>query len=226
MDSIKPTSDGADPANGPSNSMTSAPQQATSTTKPLPPQIPSITPNTPATSALGWSQSPVFASHNGAAPNFPQFSASTEEILKRVSANASVGAGSPSFEAAKAKVLQNMVTSDKLPTPPPLANSGRRGGRGGRIGTPSALKSEITGDPKPVMAATGTPTSGRGRGRGRGRGGGGRGGKRKRAESVDSEVSIIDYDLYLRTLNQCVCTGRLGYLLIIYALTYQNEVWP
>ena len=185
MDLIKAQGDEAAPANG-SNPKTSVPALTTSTLETQTPQLPATLQNAPSR-GLPWSQSPVFASHNGAAPNFPQFSASTEEILKRVSANASVDTGSPSFEAAKAKILQSIVTSDRLPTPPPLPASGRRGGRGGRVGTPSTLKSEVKEDAKPV-AATATPTSGRGRGRGRGRGGGGRGGKRKRAESVDSEV--------------------------------------
>ncbi|KAF2262591.1 hypothetical protein CC78DRAFT_569616 [Lojkania enalia] len=132
-------------------------------------------------------QSPAFSSQNGAAPHFSQFSASTTEILERLRANAGNAAGTPAFEAKKAEVLQSYVTSDKLPTPPPIANSGRRGGRSGVRATPSALKTEISGaTPSPTTAAT--PSSARGSGRGRGRGrGGSRGGKRKRADSMESD---------------------------------------
>jgi hypothetical protein len=116
--------------------------------------------------------------------SFTNFSASTAELLKRLHASNSNATGTAAFEAKRAEVLQNFVTSDKLPTPPPVANSGRRG-RGGKTGTPVSVKTD-------TMAGTmgTTPASGRGSGRGRGRGrGGGRGGKRKRAESVESDVS-------------------------------------
>lgn len=178
MDPIKPPADGFTPANRPSNPMTTASHHSASAQQP-PSQISSTTPNS-SLNPRPWAQTPGFTSSNGIAPDFPGLSATTAEILKRVSA------GKPSFDAAKERVLQNMITSDKLPTPPPIITSGKRGGRGGRVGTPSTLKTELTGDVKTV--ASGTPTSGRGRGGGRGRGrGGGRGGKRKRAESVDSE---------------------------------------
>jgi hypothetical protein len=130
------------------------------------------------------SQTTTFPASNNESPSFPQFSAATAEILKRLHANQGNATGTPAFEAKRAEVLQNYVTSDKLPTPPPVANAGRRG-RGGRVGTPSGLKGDTGG---PSMGNT--PASGRGSGRGRGRGrGGGRGSKRKRAESVDSDVS-------------------------------------
>ena len=119
------------------------------------------------------------------APNFPQFSEATAAILSRLQASRGDVASSLAFEAKKAEVMQNYVTSDKLPTPPPIANTGKRG-RGGKH---MALKTDIGGASTPTGA---TPTSargsGRGRGRGRGRGGGGRGGKRKRADSDDSDV--------------------------------------
>ncbi|KAF2865890.1 hypothetical protein BDV95DRAFT_530302 [Massariosphaeria phaeospora] len=138
------------------------------------------------------SQTSSFPAQNGAAaaPSYPQFSASTAEILKRISANTGVAAGAAAFEAKKQEVLQNFVTSDKLPTPPPIPNAGKRGKAGGRVGTPSALKTAL-GAASASPATTATPASARGSGRGRGRGrGGGRGGKRKRAESVESDVSI------------------------------------
>ncbi|OCK83878.1 hypothetical protein K432DRAFT_379093 [Lepidopterella palustris CBS 459.81] len=134
-----------------------------------------------------WPQSSAINPHNGSGPLFHQFSESTEEILKRVSANASAYAGTPGWEAAREQVLQKMVTSDKIPTPPPMSVSNRRGRGGAKVGTPSGLKSEVEGNGI-IPVPTSTPTSGRGRGTGRGRGrGGGRGGKRKRAESAESE---------------------------------------
>lgn len=138
------------------------------------------------------SQTTTFPASNSDSPSFPQFSAATAEILKRLQANQGNATGTPAFEAKRAEVLQNYVTSDKLPTPPPVANAGRRG-RGGRVGTPSALKGEAG-----VSSTGSTPASGRGAGRGRGRGrGGGRGGKRKRADSLDSDVSG-DFHLKMR----------------------------
>lgn len=129
------------------------------------------------------SQNPITSASNPSGPSFPQFSAATAEILKRLQANqGNATAGTAAFEAKRAEVLQNYVTSDKLPTPPPVAGSGRRG-RGGRVGTP--LKPEAV-----AGSAGSTPASGRGSGKGRGRGrGGGKGGKRKRAESAESDVS-------------------------------------
>lgn len=133
---------------------------------------------------LPWaSQNTIASASNASGPSFPQFSAATAEILKRLQANqGNATAGTAAFEAKRAEVLQNYVTSDKLPTPPPVAGAGRRG-RGARVGTP--LKPDgVAG------SATQTPASGRGSGRGRGRGrGGGKGGKRKRADSVDSDVN-------------------------------------
>jgi hypothetical protein len=138
----------------------------------------------------GWSsQSPSLPPNAVPAPAFTHFSATTAEILNRIKAGSSAHTtGTPAFEAKRAEVLQNYMTSDKLPTPPPITNNSRRG-RGGRIGTSSHLKTDASESP----AAGATPTSGRGSGRGRPRGrgrGGGRGGKRKRSESFDdSEVS-------------------------------------
>ncbi|KAF1978662.1 hypothetical protein BU23DRAFT_587045 [Bimuria novae-zelandiae CBS 107.79] len=151
----------------------SQPTVSTSTSHP--------TPKVPIPPPAWASQNAAASASNSGGPSFPQFSAATAEILKRLQANqGNATAGSAAFEAKRAEVLQNYVTSDKLPTPPPVAGSGRRG-RGGRVGTP--LKAEGG-----VGSTGSTPASGRGSGRGRGRGrGGGRGGKRKRAESVDSD---------------------------------------
>ncbi|KAF2735075.1 hypothetical protein EJ04DRAFT_576458 [Polyplosphaeria fusca] len=147
-------------------------------------------PSTPAPPS--WSSQPPAptASQNGSAipPSFTStFSASTNEILERLRANAGNAAGSAAFEAKKAEVLQSYVTSDKMPTPPPIAGTGRRGGRGGGRATPSALKTDLSGvGATPASGAT--PTSARGSGRARGRGrGGGRGGKRKRGDSAESD---------------------------------------
>jgi hypothetical protein len=140
----------------------------------------------PAPALSGWSsQTSALPSQNGPSASFGQFSAATAEILNRIRANPGNSLGTPAFEAKRAEVLQSYVTSDKLPTPPPIANTGKRG-RGGRTGTPSQLKTEVGGA---TPASGATPTSARGSGRGRGRGGrgrgGGKGGKRKRSESFD-----------------------------------------
>lgn len=137
-----------------------------------------------------WSaQMSTFPASNGAAggPSFHQFSASTAAILERLHGTGSSHASATAaFEAKKAEIMQAYVTSDKLPTPPPVPNSGRRG-RGGRVGTPSGLKSDVGAGASPA-------TSGRGSGRGRGRGGRGRGGrrggKRKRSEESDEESDV------------------------------------
>ncbi|KAL5377651.1 hypothetical protein PMIN03_001924 [Paraphaeosphaeria minitans] len=153
------------------NPVSSAPSQtklSTSTAQ--------TTPSAPIQPSPWASQTTIGSASNSSGPSFPQFSAATAEILKRLQANqGNATAGTAAFEAKRAEVLQNYVTSDKLPTPPPVAGNGRRG-RGGRVGTP--LKTDSAGP---------TPTSkGTGRGKGRGRGGG-RGGKRKRAESEESD---------------------------------------
>lgn len=138
-------------------------------------------------SATPWaSQTTTNTASNMGGPSFPQFSAATAEILKRLQANQGNAAGSAAFEAKRAEVLQNYVTSDKLPTPPPVVGNGRRG-RGGRVSTPSALKTEGS-------ATTSPATRGSARGRGRGRGGG-KAGKRKRNESEESDV--CDTQLHL-----------------------------
>lgn len=140
------------------------------------------TPRAPIQPSPWASHNTIGSASSSSGPSFPQFSAATAEILKRLQANqGNATAGTAAFEAKRAEVLQNYVTSDKLPTPPPVAGNGRRG-RGGRVGTP--LKTESgAGSAGPTPASRG---SGRGRGRARG---GGRGGKRKRAESEESDVN-------------------------------------
>ena len=126
------------------------------------------------------------------AASFPQLSATTEEILKRVSANASAHTGGPGWEAARQQVLQSMVTSDKLLAP--VVMTSKRGRGRGKARVAAGGIGRGAGDFGRVNAqglTNGTPSVGRvrggrgGRGRGRGRG---RGGKRKRAESASSVV--------------------------------------
>ncbi|KAF2745061.1 hypothetical protein M011DRAFT_479217 [Sporormia fimetaria CBS 119925] len=125
--------------------------------------------------------------------NFSEFSATTAEILNRIRAgNTGPTLGTPAFEAKRAEVLQSYVTSDKLPTPAPTMSTSRRG-RGGRVGTPSQLRTELAASSStgasPASARGSGKTRGRPRGRGRGRG---RGGKRKRSESSAEESEDDD----------------------------------
>ncbi|KAF1959579.1 hypothetical protein CC80DRAFT_489702 [Byssothecium circinans] len=180
MDPSKLPSGPQTSTNGPPNPVSGASHLNPTTLSTSTPQ-PQLQPKMPApTQAAPWAaHTTTFPASSSGASNFPQFSASTAEILKRLQASNSNATGTPAFEAKRAEVMQNYMTSDKLPTPPPVANTGRRG-RGGRNATAGR---EAGG------GSTGsTPASGRGSGRGRGRGrGGGRGGKRKRAESVESD---------------------------------------
>ncbi|KAJ4313803.1 hypothetical protein N0V94_006765 [Neodidymelliopsis sp. IMI 364377] len=93
------------------------------------------------------------ANSNGSnGPSFPQFSASTAAILERLQQGKSGHASSSAaFEAKKAEIMQNYVTSDKLPTPSPAPSVNKRG-RGGKAGTP--LKTEVGASPEGI-----TPTS-------------------------------------------------------------------
>ncbi|KAF2852837.1 hypothetical protein T440DRAFT_516134 [Plenodomus tracheiphilus IPT5] len=157
----------------------SSPQSPTPTPPSHPPHM---SPATPAQSAAA----------TAAGPSFPPFSASTAAILERLQGKGGHASGSAAFEAKRAEILQNYVTSDKLPTPPPIASTGRRG-RGGRVGTPSGLKTEVGASPAGASLGRG---SGRGRAKGRGSGSGsgrGRGGKRKRSDS-DQESHHDDDD--------------------------------
>ncbi|KAF2144896.1 uncharacterized protein K452DRAFT_349281 [Aplosporella prunicola CBS 121167] len=118
------------------------------------------------------------------------FSASTEEILRRVSANASAHAGTPGWEAAREQVLKSMVTSDKIPTPPPMSSAVRKGRstKPAMSGTPRAESVTAAGEHSATPASANSAASTRGRGGARGRGRGGvKGGKRKRAVTPDSE---------------------------------------
>ncbi|KZF19717.1 hypothetical protein L228DRAFT_285654 [Xylona heveae TC161] len=139
---------------------------------------------------------------------FPQLSASTTEILKRMKENPAAMQG---WEAAREQVLKRMVTSHNMPTPPLNTSSrgGRGRGRGRSTGSPAArgtIKVETPTSVKLSESTTVTPSSA-GRGRGRGRGGGSsasrgsgarrRGAKRKSAphdSGNDSDGSdISDY---------------------------------
>ncbi|KAH9872053.1 hypothetical protein J1614_006313 [Plenodomus biglobosus] len=145
----------------------------------------------PAPFALGGATNTTKTASPHAPPSsFAQFSASTAAILERLQGKGGHASRSAALEAKRAEILQNYVTSDKLPTPPPMPSAGRRG-RGGRVGAPSGLKSEA--------GASSGRAPGRGRGRARGSGGGrgrGRGGKRKRSESEEeSDHDDDDSDL-------------------------------
>src|SRR5262245_59979975 len=70
----------------------------------------------PVTSSPWTAQTTTFAASNGGSSGFPQFSPATAEILKRLQATRANAAGTAAFEAKRAEVLQNYVTSDKLPT--------------------------------------------------------------------------------------------------------------
>jgi hypothetical protein len=189
----------SDPHNGQQSASNGAPTAiggAANMSVPAPHPLPQLPPQstTPMPSALAWSsQMSAFPTNDATqrGPNFsPQYSASTAAILERLQSQNGHAAGTAAFEAKRAEIMQNYVTSDKLPTPTPVASAGRRG-RGGRVGTPSGLHREVGASP----ATGGSSGRGSGRGRGRGRGGrGGRGGKRKRNESEEeSDVRQMVY---------------------------------
>ncbi|KAF2398400.1 hypothetical protein EJ06DRAFT_460337, partial [Trichodelitschia bisporula] len=127
------------------------------------------------------------------APSTPvmEYSATTEELLRRFRSQVTAATGTPGYEAAREQVLRGMVTSDKLPIPPPSTAPKRGRGRG--RGRGSALsRTASTGESTPVSASPVERGRGRvGRPRGRGRGGG-RGGKRKREESADDDEDSED----------------------------------
>lgn len=212
---------GLDPVQSPmatdSTALGPQPSTAPTTTSMSPPPAPTTNAANPQ------SQSPPPTNTSGGSTPFqiPQFSASTEEILKRVSANNFVvpAAGTPGWEAARQQVLKSMVTSDKILTPPPQdvpatarAASAKVGavptnGHGVGLRNSSVASGASSGGslPKDGSGASGahieTPRGrgrGRGRGSGRGRGrGGGRGGKRKRnSEDGDDATSSSDGETY------------------------------
>ncbi|KAH0558635.1 hypothetical protein GP486_004717, partial [Trichoglossum hirsutum] len=129
-----------------------------------------------ATSALASSPSPFMnsgnpntgSSNSSSGPTFPQLSASTEEILKRVGA----AGNPPGWEAAKKQVMQSMATTQNMPTPPPIQSTRRR----------SAAARQSLG-------TSGSPPTTRG---GRGGGRGGRGGGRKKRGTVKQESDDSD----------------------------------
>ncbi|KAI9678772.1 MAG: hypothetical protein M1817_005829 [Caeruleum heppii] len=179
---------------------------------PIPTQLP-IHPPTGETITLAPNGAPTSSSSSSAPPtSFPQLSATTEEILKRMNMNpnavnpaTSTAAGgtlagsptgnNPAWEAAREQVLKRMVTSADLPSPAPGAGTPKRGrgGRGGGRGRGSpagAGRRNTEGAAGTGSPAGTTPTSGRGSrgGRGRGRGSrGGRGGRAKRLKREDDD---------------------------------------
>ncbi|USP73732.1 sphingoid long-chain base transporter rsb1 [Curvularia clavata] len=179
------------PADGPNdqsaadNGAPAAGSVAASTTSA--PTSQSTTPMPPASSSQMASSPATIGTTSG--PSFPQYSPSTAAILERLQGKNSHAAGSAAFEAKRAEILQSYVTSDKLPTPPPAVTTGRRG-RGGKVSTPSGLKTEVGASPTPASSGR---ASARGRGRGRG-GRGGRGGKRKRSDSDEESHNDDDND--------------------------------
>ncbi|KAK5256595.1 hypothetical protein LTR16_002906, partial [Cryomyces antarcticus] len=91
---------------------------------------------------------PKLSNPNGNSFAVPQFSASTEEILKRVNANATANVGTQGWEAAREQVLKSMRTSNSMPTPPPIPSTSKRGRGGSKIASPAAPA------PAAVAAAT------------------------------------------------------------------------
>ncbi|KAK4956271.1 hypothetical protein LTR10_005792 [Elasticomyces elasticus] len=136
-----------------------------------------------------------------------QYSAQTEEIVKRINTNAAnaAAAGTPGWEAAREQIMRDYPTAEKLATPDP-AREQSVPKRGSVAPTPI-----VTGNGGPARlegdASTATPGSaGRGRGRGRGgrgRGrGGGRGGKRKREEKEDEDGDSDSSEVYTPAATQ------------------------
>ena len=131
----------------------------------------------------------------------PQFSAQTEEILKRINTNAAIAAkaGTPGWEAAREQVMREMATSDKISTPEPVNGiSTSRRGRGGRR-TASVVNPnpDLIVDGDTSSATPGSTGRGRGRGRPSGRGrGGGRGGKRKREDKEEGDGDSDSSEIY------------------------------
>jgi len=115
------------------------------------------------------------------------YSAQTEEIVKRINANAATAAasGTPGWEAAREQIMRDYPTAEKLATPDAASvakersastSSAKMNGDTIAVATPAA----------PAAAAARGSARGRPRGRGRGRGGG-RGGKRKREDRDDDD---------------------------------------
>lgn len=121
-------------------------------------------------------------------------SASTEELLRRIGANA---ANPASYQAARESVLKSMVRTESVSLP---ESTPTKQGRGrGRGGTPRGSATMTGGAVQTATMPTPDSVRGTGRGRGRararGRGGrGGRGGKRKRSDSDADELSLSEDD--------------------------------
>ncbi|KAI9810910.1 MAG: hypothetical protein M1827_005769 [Pycnora praestabilis] len=220
MYSSQPTSFAADSNSNPTHQHATTPQLQSQSQYPQEAQQqlysqPQISPNPTHTNSdltINASSPETSPRVNGSSggPNFPQFSASTTEILKRM--NATNGGGTPDWEAAREQVLKRMVTTQNMPVASPPTSgtgTGRRGGRGAaKVGSP-AVGGTIRVDNGIEPHLTGR---GRGRGRGgtRGRASGGRGGKRKRVK-VESEESDQDSDTSLiqNFLPTATKSGRL-----------------
>jgi hypothetical protein len=133
-----------------------------------------------------------------------QYSASTESILKRINEDAAIAAatGTPGWEAARASVMRDMQTVDKIPTPPPPRDtSTTKRGRGGKRASFADGESIVKTEGNGSQTTPGSTGRGRGGGRPRGRGrGGGRGGKRKREGQEDDETD--DSEVYSPLVTQ------------------------
>lgn len=155
----------------------------------------SMTPTTPM--AASSQHEPPVRPMIGGTVSFPQYSASTEEILKRMSANGGAQAG---WEAAREQVLQRMITSQNIitsqPTGPSRGRGRASGGNSGRAETTSTSAAKLDTPRKASGTTAGSPptTSGRGRGGWRGRGGAGRGGRRRRVKKEDDDDDDDDLE--------------------------------
>lgn len=199
---------------------------------PMPPHDPSDprsnAGSTPQPNAPAWQANmntfPV--NSGGTGPSYPQFSASTAAILERLQGRPSGGtaSGSAAFEAKKAEILQNYVTSDKLPTPPPIVGGPRRG-RGGKVGTPGTPKVTVA---SPAVASG--RVSARGRGRGRGRGGGRRGKRKRRDSDEDDDVSVSNVSSTIPSnmlhIGQLRLQLQLRHLRLIHPTTHPHKIRP
>lgn len=146
----------------------------------------------PKSSAAQLAQRPTTQPVNGVA-SFPQLSASTEEIVKRINAN---GGAQPGLQAAREQVLQRIVTSENIATPTrqTMPGRGRGRGRGRARGSTGSGTRSLRERKEGAANAPSTPTSRRGRASSRGRGGSKRGGARKRIKTEEDEEEEFDDD--------------------------------
>ena len=121
----------------------------------------------------------------------PQYSARTQEIVERVAADiaSAAKAGTPSWEAAKERIMKDMAISDKFSPSTPTDGTGSRrsGGRGGRRSTENSKGRNERDDHTPPSSRGRGKGPGRPRGRGRGGASGRGGGKRKREDRDEGE---------------------------------------